>query len=306
MTEQDAHTGFDFDAFQKQVIEEFRANEGKVGGMFEGSTLALLTTIGARTGKRRTSPLAYLDIDGTAVVVASAMGAPKHPAWYYNVLANPSVTVETGTETYEAIAGVPAGHDRDEIFAKVVAQDHGFGEYQQRTSRAIPVVTLQKVETGTAWTRGMGDFIVESHDWLRRELAELTAQVDRILAGDDSALRSGEPTLASQMRTHCLEFCAALTTHHTGEDMGAFPMLAQRFPGLIPTLEKLAEEHKKVSRLQEELRMLVEHYTPGQSDPGCLRGELDRLTTELEEHFRYEERTVVTALNSLGPAPDIA
>jgi len=189
-------TGFDFNAFQRQVIEEFRANEGRVGGPFEGSALALLTTIGARTGTPRTSPLAYLIIDGRPVVVASAMGADKNPDWYHNILANPLVTVETGRQTYEAVATAPAGADRDDLFARVVAENPGFGDYQRKTTRPIPVVTLTRIDqSGVDWTRGLGDFLVESHDWLRAELTGLRRQVDDLIAGGDEPSRPGEPGL---------------------------------------------------------------------------------------------------------------
>ncbi len=278
----------DFTAFQQQVIQEFRANEGRVGGPFEGAALVLLTTTGARSGKPRTSPLGYLVIDGLPVVVASAMGADKNPDWYHNLLANPAVTVETGTETYEAIAAAPVGAARDALFAEVVAAEPGFGEYQQKTSRPIPVVTLTRIERGT-WERGLGDFLVESHDWLRTELARLRRQ-----AGD------ARPVL--EMRRHCLDFCSALEQHHTGEDRGAFPMLAQRFPGLAPLLNRLGEEHRVVAGLQAELRALLDPET-GRDDPEQLRQELDGLAARLEEHFRYEERAVVRALNAVGPAP---
>jgi deazaflavin-dependent oxidoreductase (nitroreductase family) len=141
MTEQ----SFDFDEFQRQIIAEFRANGGRVGGMFEGSTLALLTTVGARTGLRRTSPLAYLEIDGQSLVVASAMGASAHPAWYHNIRHIPAVTVETGAETYDAVTGIPVGEERDALIRKVVERAPGFGEYQTRTTRVIPVVTLHRI-----------------------------------------------------------------------------------------------------------------------------------------------------------------
>lgn len=301
----DEYADFDFTAFQRQVIEEFRANEGRVGGMFEGSTLALLTTVGAKTGKRRTNPLGYLEIGGQPVVVASAMGAPKNPDWFHNIRKNPTVTVETGTETYEAVASIPAGAERDALFARVVEQDPGFGEYQEKTTRVIPVVMLSRIEPGADWARGLGDFLVESHDWLRTELAELRRQVDEIIAGDVNTLRPPKPDLGHAMRLHCLEFCAALKHHHTGEDLGAFPMLADRFPGLAPVLTRLGEEHKVVARLQEELRLLVDHYEPGRAGPTQLRVDLERLATQLEDHFRYEEQTVIAALNSIGPAPDI-
>lgn len=272
--------------FQRQVIEEFRANGGRVGGYFEGSTLALLTTIGARTGKPRTSPLGYLVIDGSPVVVASAAGSDKNPDWYHNVLRNPVVKVEFGTETYQAVAAAPTGAERDTLFARVVAVEPGYGDYQRKTTRRIPVVTLTRIDTAqVSWERGLGDFLVESHDWLRQDLAELRREADR-----------PNPQLP-EVRKHCLDFCAALTQHHTGEDRGAFPLLAQRFPGLAPVLHRLGEEHQVVAHLQQELRALVADYQPG------LRAELESLATRLENHFRYEEQTIVDALNTLGPAP---
>lgn len=298
-------TGFDFNAFQRQVIEEFRANEGRVGGPFAGSALALLTTVGARTGKPRTSPLAYLTIDGRPVVVASAMGADKNPDWYHNILRHPVVTVETGRETYEAVAAAPTGAARDALFAEVVAAAPGFGEYQQQTTRTIPVVTLTRIDTsGVDWARGLGDFLVESHDWLRAELTALRRQVDELIAGGAEPLRAGKPGLGLEMRNHCLEFCAALKQHHTGEDQGAFPMLAQRFPALAPVLGRLGAEHEVVARSQRELRALIDSYEPGHTDLGGLRAGLESLATRLEDHFHYEEQTIVSALNSLGPAPD--
>lgn len=309
MTEKQSGTAeeFDFHDFQRQIITEFRENNGKLGGMFEGSKLVLLTTVGAKTGLRRTNPLGYLEIDGQPLVVASAMGAPTHPAWYHNIRHNPTVTVETGTETYPAIAAIPDGAQRDELFAKVVDEDPGFGEYQAKTTRVIPVVTLHRTEPapGADRIRGLGDFLVESHDWLRTELAGLRAQVDDIANGHTGTIERTPPGLAEQLRTHCLNFCGAMQEHHTGEDLGAFPMLAQRFPALAPALTELGEQHVVVSRLREEIETLVDGYLPGRSDPTRLRDDLARLSAELEAHFEYEERTVVTALNALGPAPDI-
>jgi deazaflavin-dependent oxidoreductase (nitroreductase family) len=299
-------TAFDFNAFQRQVIDEFRANRGRVGGPFAGADLVLLTTVGARTGRPRTSPLAYLVIDGQPVVVASAMGADKHPDWYHNLVRNPAVTVETGQETYQAVAVAPTGADRDALFAAVVAADPGFGEYQRRTSRPIPVVTLTRIDApGADQARGLGDFLVESHDWLRAELGALRRRVDELIAGDNGALRAGTPRPGADLRRHCLEFCAALRQHHTGEDQGAFPMLAQRFPALRPVLLRLGEEHEVVARLQADLRTLIDSYEPGRTDPGRLRLDLERLATRLEEHYRYEEQTIVRALNAVGPAPDL-
>ncbi|MEU8634580.1 nitroreductase/quinone reductase family protein [Amycolatopsis sp. NPDC048633] len=234
-----------------------------------------LTTTGARTGRKHRVPLGALDIDGRLVVVASAMGSPKHPGWYHNIRHNPLVTVETDAGTFEAMAGFPP--DRDELFAEVVAREPGFADYQARTSRVLPVVELHRLDR----VRRMGDWLAEVHDWLREELRDL---------------RAGESQSLSQ---RCLGFCSALTRHHTGEDTAIFPMLARQFPALAPTLTKLGDEHVAVARIQEEIQRLVDDET----DPARLRAELDRLASLLDSHFAYEEQTVVKALNALLPAP---
>jgi deazaflavin-dependent oxidoreductase (nitroreductase family) len=126
------------------IIEEFRANGGKVGGRFAGGNLLLLTTRGARTGNPHTTPLAYV-VDGDRMVVtASAAGAPRNPAWFHNVRTNPKVTVEVGTEVVEAVASVPDDTERDALWAKVVAAMPGFADYQTKTERVIPVVVLTR------------------------------------------------------------------------------------------------------------------------------------------------------------------
>ncbi|MFC3449257.1 nitroreductase/quinone reductase family protein [Amycolatopsis speibonae] len=280
--------------FNDQVIEEFRQNKGKLGGMFEGWRLILLTTVGAKSGKRWTSPLGCLEIDGKTVVVASNMGAPRNPGWYHNIRHDHRVAVETGTETYEAIAALPSTMERDALFAKVVAEDPGFAEYQAKTTRELPVVILHRIDDRV---RGMGDFLVEVHEWLREELKTLRAGVDDLVAGRAESL-----AMEKSLRAHCVSFCEALTKHHTGEDMGAFPMLAQRFPALAPTLAKLGEDHVVVATLQKRIRELVEGYVHGESDPVSLREDFDALAGKLEAHFAYEERTVVAALNLTAPA----
>ncbi|ANN15743.1 hemerythrin [Amycolatopsis orientalis] len=280
--------------FNDQVIKEFRQHKGKLGGMFEGQELILLTTVGAKSGERRTNPLAYLEIDGVTVVVASNMGAPKHPGWYHNIRRDHRVTVETGTETYEAIAAVPAAQERAALFAKVVAAEPGFAEYQAKTSRELPVVILHRIDDRV---RGMGDFVVEVHEWLRGELKTLRTGIDDVVAGRTDSLSMGKT-----LRAHCVSFCEALTEHHTGEDMGAFPMLAQRFPVLAPTLTKLGEDHVVVATLQKRIRDLVEGYVHGESDPVRLRDDFDALASTLEAHFAAEEEAIVTALNVTVPS----
>ena len=125
-----------------QIIEEFRGNEGIVGGMFEGKPLVLLHTVGARTGKEHVNPLMYLDLDGHRYVFASKGGADTTPDWYHNLVANPGVTVEVGSEKYEATATSIAGPERDRIYAEQGRQYPQFAEYQEKTKRVIPVVEL--------------------------------------------------------------------------------------------------------------------------------------------------------------------
>ncbi|TDE30251.1 nitroreductase family deazaflavin-dependent oxidoreductase [Nonomuraea mesophila] len=128
--------------FNKQVIDEFRANEGRVGGMFEKAHLLLLTTTGARSGKPSTSPLMYLPDGDRQVVIASAGGGDRHPAWFHNLRAHPKVTVEVGSETFEAEAVAVEGEERDQLYARMVAQAPQFAEYEAKTTRRIPVVAL--------------------------------------------------------------------------------------------------------------------------------------------------------------------
>ncbi|MEV6880104.1 nitroreductase family deazaflavin-dependent oxidoreductase [Amycolatopsis sp. NPDC051128] len=131
--------------FNNQVTEEFRANDGKVGGMFEGKNVLLLTTIGAKSGAERLSPLVYTR-DGDRFVVAASMGgAPNNPAWYHNLVANPKVTVEVGTEKFEATATVIADRaERDRLYAGMVAHAEGFADYETKTDRVIPIVVLER------------------------------------------------------------------------------------------------------------------------------------------------------------------
>ncbi|MGW7535837.1 nitroreductase/quinone reductase family protein [Amycolatopsis sp. NPDC054798] len=294
--------------FHRRLIAEFRANRGELGGMFEGWSLAVLTTTGARTGLDREVLLGYLEIDGDGVVVASANGADRDPAWYHNIRRNPIVTVETRDGTYRAIAALPRGQAYEKLFARVVAEAPGYGDYQAKTTREIPVVVLHRIEPrpGEERVKGMGDWLVEVHQWLRGELRTLREQADRVAEGSATAIVRPKPDLAQQMRTHCLSFCTALRRHHVGEDSAVFPALAEQFPALAPAIAQLAGEHRTVARLQDSIQELVDSFVPGESDPARLRAELERLAGELEAHFDFEEQTVVTALNATAAAPPIA
>ncbi|NJC16370.1 deazaflavin-dependent oxidoreductase (nitroreductase family) [Micromonospora profundi] len=137
-----------------KVIEEFRANGGQVGGQFAGAPLLLLHTVGAKSGQTRVNPMMYLKVDGGYVasrssarpaiaVFASKGGAPTSPDWYHNLLAQPRVRAEIGTETVELVARVATGDERERIWNAQKAAYPGFADYEQKTTRQIPVVVLE-------------------------------------------------------------------------------------------------------------------------------------------------------------------
>lgn len=130
----------------RRVIEEFRANGGTVGGPWEGATMLLLHTKGARSGRSRVNPLVYLPDGDRYVIVASKGGAPEDPQWYRNLLADPDVEIEVGTERIHVHATVITGPERDELYARQVERRPAFAEYRQRTTRTIPVIALERRE----------------------------------------------------------------------------------------------------------------------------------------------------------------
>jgi deazaflavin-dependent oxidoreductase (nitroreductase family) len=131
--------------FNQRVIAEFRANQGKVGGQMAGMPLMLLTTTGAKTGRALTKPLAYTKDGDRIALIASFAGSPKHPAWFNNLVANPTVTVEVGSERFQARATVTSGAERQRLFNAQAASMPIFHEYQKKTSREIPVVVLERM-----------------------------------------------------------------------------------------------------------------------------------------------------------------
>ena len=128
--------------FNTKVIEEFHANEGRVGGMFEGMTLLLLHHTGAKSGQRRTNPLVYQRDGGRYVIFASKAGAPTNPDWYYNLMAHPQTMIEVGTETIDVLASEATGEERERLFRAQAQRSPQFAEYQNKTDRVIPVIVL--------------------------------------------------------------------------------------------------------------------------------------------------------------------
>ncbi|MEU4426525.1 nitroreductase/quinone reductase family protein [Actinoplanes sp. NPDC024001] len=272
--------------FNTPVIEQFRANHGVVGGMFEGARLLLLTTTGARTGQPHTVPLGYLPDGGErTLVIASAGGSPRHPAWYHNLLANPVATVEDGTFTYEATADVLTGADRDAAFARAVEQDPGWAEYETTSGRTLPVVALTAIpgppRTSATTPGGMLKLI---HDAFRRELALIRAEVT-----------ASGPVLGAQLRVNCLTLCAGLHGHHVREDQGMFPGIERHRPDLAPVVRELQAEHQVIAGLLDNLQKILTEPSP---DRAALVAEVHRLTSEVEAHLDHEETALIPVLNA--------
>ncbi|MER7539450.1 nitroreductase/quinone reductase family protein [Streptomyces sp. NPDC097704] len=276
--------------FHGRVIEEFRANGGRVGGMFEGASLLLLTTTGARSGRPHTHPVVYVRDGARLLVFASNAGGPGHPAWFHNLRADARVTVELGApegtvERFAARAVVTEGEERDRLYAEQCDRDPAFTAYQAGTDRVIPVVALHRVDlTDPARHRAIAAHLVEVHDELRAELAALREGLD-----------SPAPTFGGRLARHCLGFCGALGAHHHNED-GVFDLLERQFPELAGSLDRMRREHEAVARAIGELEALL----TSDAAPATLRTEVERLATNLEEHFAYEESQL---LPTLAPEP---
>jgi deazaflavin-dependent oxidoreductase (nitroreductase family) len=131
--------------FNLKVIDEFRANGGKVGKPFEGMPMVLLTVTGAKSGNTYTTPLVYSKDGNRFVIIASMAGAPNNPDWYHNIKANPAVTLEIGTERFQAKATVTSGKERERLFNAQAAIMPVFNDYRKKTTRQIPVIALERV-----------------------------------------------------------------------------------------------------------------------------------------------------------------
>lgn len=277
-----------------EVIEEFRANAGRVtsayGGMFKDADLLLITTTGARSGKTHTTPAAYAEDAGRLIIFATNSGLPTAPAWLHNVRHNPAVVVEAGGNKYDAIATEITGAERDRLYADQAARIPAFATYRENTARVIQVVALTPARVGAATAQ-----LKEIHAGLREQLNDTLAAVDAYLAGAGDV-----PEPMKTLQQHCLTFCGALHAHHSRED-GVFPRLAADFPELKPALDQLTREHTIVAALNEELTATLERLTnaPTRELANELRADLTKLAADLEAHYTYEEA-------HLGPALDAA
>lgn len=268
--------------FNQQVIDEFRANAGRVGGYFEGARLILLTTRGARSGREHTVPLGFLPDGGERIIViGSAGGGPKHPAWCHNVIANPRVRVEDGVFTYEAEAVVLQGDERDRMFARAVEADQGWADYQAKATRTIPVVTLTQVSGGPPNAASFGAALLLIHGAFRREISLIRKEVAESGAG-----------IGAQLRVNCLTLCQGLRNHHEGEDAGIFPHLASRYPEAEPVIDRLRAEHESIAALVAELNDVI-----AGGDQPTLLAQVERIADELEKHLAYEEKQLIPLLD---------
>ncbi|WP_329520758.1 nitroreductase/quinone reductase family protein [Spirillospora sp. NBC_01491] len=300
-------------SFNQKIIEEFRANQGKVGGPFEGGDLLLLTTTGAKSGEQRTVPLGRVRDGDLLMVVGSNLGSPRHPAWYHNLLAHPVVRVETGTEEFEAIAVPAEGARRDRLFEHAVGVAPGYAAYQASTSRTLPVVVLERPESGAPREIAtLADKIMEAHAHLRSQLRHIRSETEAHFAARAAHQGPGEPPapgLGLQIRQHCLAFCDALEFHHRGEDAHIFPALGAHHPQLRGALEQIREEHREVARIKDGLQALLADI--GSADPGRFRTKLERMAQELTAHLDYEEESLLPVLAEIpfppaAPAPPLA
>ena len=290
--------------FNDQVITEFRANNGRVGGPFEGADLVLLTTAGRRTGRPHTTPTVYRRDGDRLLVFGSNAGAPTHPHWYLNLLASPQVTVEIGTEAGRvqpfAARAEPLGDaERDREWATQCSLDPGFRDYQARTTRTIPVVALHPLDLSGDPERGrlIARQLLSLHDGMRDQLRAARAEFEAALAGGPAAAepRPARPVIEQLHRT-CLTFCHGLQLHHTRED-GAFTAFERQYPALRPALDRLRAEHEVVARSLAALDALLSAGLPGdRGELAALRAEFERVAAGLEEHFAYEEEQLLAAV----------
>ena len=142
--------------FDRRTVEEFRANGGRAGGALARTPLVLIHHVGARTGVEHVTPLAYSALDGDSIAIAASNGgSPKHPAWYHNLRANPSITVELGTQRFDATAEEQTGPARADLWPRLVAQFPDLAEFAARTDRPIPLFLLRRA-TGHQPLAGQG------------------------------------------------------------------------------------------------------------------------------------------------------
>ncbi len=281
----------------QQVISEFRANGGRVGGPFEGAPLVLLTTRGRSSGRPHTTPAVHLRDAARYLVFATNAGASRHPDWYLNALAHPQVTMEVGVpgeglRTYAARAVPLAGEERDHWYGVQERAVPRFRDYREGTTRVIPVVALHPLDLAADPDRARagGAQLLAAHAQLREQLAGVRAALTG--AGPAGA------ALGDQLRRNCLAYCHGLRLHHLTEN-GTFTALQEAFPHLAPVIDRLREEHVAVDEALTALAALLDR---GPDVPReRVLAELERTVAGLEDHFAREEAELLPALGVPQP-----
>lgn len=284
--------------FNQQIIDEFRANRGRVGGMFEGADLVLLTTVGAKSGVQRTSPVGYAPDGDRLLIFASNAGEPSHPSWFFNLQAIPHVQVEVGTssgvDSFDAVAVPLEGEERERLYREQGERVPAYASYQEKTTRPIPVVALYRHENnsegGPRADRSLSAELVRIHNELRAELRTVRTRV----ASGEGDVDLGPVAQAAEFRTRCLALCGGLHDHHINEDR-AFGAIESQFPELSPALDRLRKEHVVVADLVTELRELL--AAAGDLPAENFGARLDDLADQLEAHFAYEEEQLLPVLD---------
>ncbi|MFI0482952.1 nitroreductase/quinone reductase family protein [Actinomadura sp. 9N215] len=275
-----------------KIIAEFRENNGKVGGRFEGAPMLLVTTAGRRTGKPHTTPVIHLHDGDHYLIFGANAGRDRHPDWYHNILAAAQVTVELGTaggrvEPFAAQAVPLEGEERDRQWERQCAIDPAFRDYEKTSGRTIPVVAITVLDLAADPHRArmIAEQLTRLHGNLRAELAAARARLD------EAGARPPAPDLLQQLRRHCLTYCFDLQMHHTRED-GAFTAFERRFPGLAPTIARLREEHEAIEKLLARFETFLDRQDTGTAE---IRAELERVVDDLEAHFVHEEEALLAA-----------
>lgn len=236
--------------------------------------MLLLTTTGARTGEPRTAILGYYPDGDRVLVVGSAGGSPQHPAWYHNLLANPQVSVDVGLFSYPATAVVLRGAERDEVFARLVEADSGWGSYQAGVTRTIPVVALVPGGPPGGRSGSFAEALKTIHAAFRRELDLIRHEI----------ATTGGAGLGAQLRINCLTVCQGLHYHHTGESTMLFPGLVEQHPELKDVVAGLQQEHDQIAVLLGRLEQAV------------TLDQVDELITQLNAHLDNEEAALLPYL----------
>lgn len=208
------------------------------------------------------------------LIVGSAGGSPKHPAWYHNLLADPEVSVDLGIYSYPATAVVLRGAERDEVFARLVEADPGWGDYQAGVTRTIPVVALTPGAPPGARSGSFAEALKTIHAAFRRELALIRHEV----------ATSGTSGLGAQLRINCLTVCQGLHYHHTGESTMLFPGLVEQHPELADVIAVLQQEH-------EQIAVLI-----GRLEKAVTLDQVDELIVQLNAHLDREEAELLPYL----------